>query len=159
MLNLTFGASKTLYGLGVEDIGVYVIQGKLDPSTYDIKLTKSYLGPKGFGVDYYGKMINNGLFWVISGNYQLKTRGRVQKGTFEVFREAPEEQKNSARNGNRDIYANVHRQSAHPALQNLSNPLAQSGQNILMGGNSHQQHSSRFSMNQQAPPPPVFQQA
>ena len=36
MLNLTFGASKTLYGLGVEDLGVYVIQGKLDPSTYDI---------------------------------------------------------------------------------------------------------------------------
>ena len=93
MLNLTFGASKTLYGVGLEDLGVYIIHGKLDPSTYDIQLSKSYLGPNGFVVNYSGKMVNNGLFWVISGNYQLKIGMKVQRGTFEVFREAPEDQR------------------------------------------------------------------
>lgn len=47
-LDLVFGESKSLFGIGMEEIGAYIINGSLDSKSYDVSLVKTYLGHRGF---------------------------------------------------------------------------------------------------------------
>lgn len=70
-------------------MGTFVIEGHVDIRDYSVHFQKSYIDQFGAPkISYSGSMVNNGTFWVISG--QSNSQGSL--GTFEIFKQAPKSQ-------------------------------------------------------------------
>lgn len=87
-LKLNFHSGVFIFGVGRDTTGLFIINGTVNTSNYSVEFVKSY--PSKFNVKYNGKMVNNGIFWVINGNWSI---GSTTTGEFEIFKEAPSSQK------------------------------------------------------------------
>lgn len=83
-LIMNMNVSKRIFGIGKDSTGVFLVNGFVDTTTYAVQFAKSY--PGQYKVTYQGKMVNNGVFWVINGSWSI---GSQQTGEFEIYKEAP----------------------------------------------------------------------
>lgn len=87
-LKLNFYSGTCIFGVGRDTTGLFVITGTVNTSNYQVEFLKSY--PSKYSVSYNGRMVNNGIFWVINGTWSI---GSNTTGQFEIFKEAPNSQK------------------------------------------------------------------
>jgi hypothetical protein len=86
VMKLNMSASRSIFGIAKGPDGVCIINGSVDTNTYAVNFTKAY--PGMYKIDYHGKMINNGTFWVINGKWQILDSD--DSGEFEIYKEAPD---------------------------------------------------------------------
>ena len=158
-LRLDFNASKFIFGLGRDTTGLFVINGNVDTTSYTVRFVKSY--PSKFQVNYQGNMVNNGIFWVINGTWSI---GSNQSGNFEIYKEAPQQQKfqpdpGAGMNSNLGGMMNQAPMGGMGGFTPPMNPMASAGMNSMgMASNMNMNSMGMNSMGMMSQPQPVIQQ-
>ena len=125
--------SNGIFGVDKDSQGVFIIRGLYNEQNYQVQFTKQYIGGEPY--QFKGQMTNDGVYWVVRGQYKYSQGS----GEFEIYRDAPREQQDIGRQ--------------------------QMPQQMMMGGGLQQQYSNQNRpqynpppVQQQVPPPIIYQQ-
>ena len=120
--------SHGVFGVDKDSQGVFVVRGLYNEQTYQVQFTKQYIGGEPY--QFKGQMTNDGVYWIVRGQYKYSQA----QGEFEIYREAPREQQDIGRD-------------------EMMGGGQQQNYNI-----QHQQQYTPPPVQQQVPPPIIYQQ-